>query len=133
MRKRPKPNFTRRTYHIFRHQQERAKAAGRRLPYDLAQLRKKAERELSTGLCPYCLGALTVANFCCDHEQPISRDGSWSLKNVTICCNVCNQRKGELDGWEWMELLGLVGQWPEDGQRDIFRRLRAGGQLVRRR
>ena len=42
--------------------------------------------------CAYCDSALHGGGVV-DHMQPVSRGGSSSLGNLTLCCSQCNQEK----------------------------------------
>lgn len=130
MRHKP-ASFARRTATAFRHQARRAQKAGRELPYSLDQLRTAAALALEGRECPYCLQPLNVANMSFDHQQPVSRFGSWALANLVVCCRRCNETKGPLNASEFRQLRALIAEWSPAGSHDLLRRLRAGGRIHR--
>jgi 5-methylcytosine-specific restriction endonuclease McrA len=122
--------FMRRTASIFRHQKDRAAAAGQQLNYGITHLRFAAATLIERG-CPFCLTPVTTLSMSFDHIQPVSRGGSFDIRNVHGCCAPCNQTKGELTAIEFRDLLFLIATWPTEAQRSIRRRLRAGGRFPR--
>lgn len=115
-----------RTWSIYRHQAERARLSRQALPYSLAELRAKVDVEMAAGSCGYCLGPLTAANLSLDHGRPLARGGGWGLDNLRPCCRVCNEYKGSLLQWEYLELLTALEHFEPAGRADVLRRLRAG-------
>jgi 5-methylcytosine-specific restriction endonuclease McrA len=120
--------FIIRTASIYRHQYDRAKAAGVELPYTLAELR---EHIRLGALCHYCPTLITARNLSLDHETPICRGGTWQLGNLVVCCSRCNGAKGILTGVEFGQLLSLVMHWPEEVEINLLARLQAGGHIAR--
>lgn len=110
----------------------RAANHGRTLAWSLAELREHVERGIRHG-CPYCGCQLNGAMFHGDHAMPISRGGSFDLDNLAICCKDCNDLKGPLTGAEFLGLLALVSEWPDEARRNLLTRLRAAGGRYRRR
>lgn len=55
--------------------------------------------------CPYCRVALTADSKSIDHLDPISRGGSHSISNVTVCCRACNTKKNSTSFLDWMQSL----------------------------
>lgn len=52
--------------------------------------------------CQYCGGASGDPVLEIEHMKPKSRGGSNSIRNLTIACHTCNQRKGSLTPEEWL-------------------------------
>lgn len=125
-------DFLRRTANIFNNQKRRARAEHRPLDYTLEELRALVFRTLEAGFCPYCGGALDACNFGCDHGNPTSRTRDFALANLVICCERCNQIKGNMNEQEFGQLLQMIRAWPPEVQASLLARLRAGGRLVRR-
>ena len=121
--------FLTRTRTIYRHQRERAKAAGQELDYDLIDLR---ELVLEASKCPSCLVEIRADNFSLDHLMPTSRGGRHCLSNLRACCLRCNQVKGLLTLGEFAALRHTIARWPPIARKDLFARLRAGGRMCRR-
>jgi 5-methylcytosine-specific restriction endonuclease McrA len=98
----------------------------------LEELRRVVDDHLAMKECPYCLQPLTIENFSVDHARPISRGGGWEASNLCVCCRRCNEGKGQLTGREWMQLRDVLRSWnAEEAERDVLRRLRAGGRIQR--
>jgi len=107
------------------------------LPFDIEEFRRKILVAL-TAPCPYCAESLTAKNFSADHMTPLNRADeivniSWlaRLNNITVCCAPCQRLKGALDQEEYRRLLALLATFDPVAQRDIKRRLKAGGAVVR--
>jgi len=124
--------FVKRTGNMFFNQQRRARLDGRSIDYTLDELREVIHFHLKTGLCPYCGDTLTLRNFACDHNEPTSRSHNWSINNLTICCERCNQIKGNMNGSEYLSLISLIKEYPDSVRKNILARLRAGGRLTRK-
>lgn len=125
--------FTARTANIYRHQRERAAKAGVTLDYDLAALRDLATTALSRCGCVYCGISLTVKTLSIDHRTSIARGGAHVLANLAVCCEICNQAKGQMTDCEYIVLLDVLSRWPTAARRDAMRRLRAGGKAIHAR
>jgi hypothetical protein len=74
--------------------------------------------------CHYGCGRwLTVETFVPDHFKALARGGHNSLDNFVVCCSVCNDIKGSLDG-DWFNfLLACLAQMPESQASIIRERL----------
>lgn len=55
--------------------------------------------------CQYCGGATGDPVLEVEHENPKSRGGSNSVRNLTISCHTCNQIKGSLTPQEWLDQI----------------------------
>jgi 5-methylcytosine-specific restriction endonuclease McrA len=53
------------------------------------------------------------------------------LDNIAICCTGCQRLKGAMDEKEYRRLLALLTEFDEMARRDITRRLKAGGAVIR--
>jgi 5-methylcytosine-specific restriction endonuclease McrA len=118
-------SMMRRTYNIYRHQAARAAEAGRFLPYTLNDIRAAAEQHTN---CHYCRCDLTHANISLDHRLPVSRGGAWTLTNMVVCCERCNQTKGSLTEDEFHALRNLLMHLGNHAYNDVMKRLRAGAR-----
>ena len=67
-----------------------------------------------------------------DHNVPISRGGSFGLDNIVICHKLHNSAKGELTGDEYKELLFLIRNWKDKGER-FLSRLRQSNTIFNKR
>lgn len=74
--------------------------------------------------CKYCGDKITAKNLSGDHITPLTRGGVSYLDNFQIICNSCNQRKGDLSGSEYEELLKVIDKWDDSGKRYILTQLR---------
>ena len=45
------------------------------------------------GRCYYCSTVLVEDSICMDHKQPLSKEGSYGLDNLAVCCKDCNHLK----------------------------------------
>lgn len=80
-----------------------------------------------TVLCFYCRVALTAENATVDHWTARSMGGSDSELNRVWACDVCNRRKADLSGEEFMALLNKEREEKEHGQH-LPRQGQHGGQ-----
>lgn len=82
-------------------------------------------------MCRYCSDALKPGNIGFDHATPPNRGGSLFVQNVDIICRRCNETKGSMtrDEFKWLR-TSVFALMPE-GAVDVFRRLRAGGKILR--
>jgi len=111
---------------MLRNHRRRAKEFGQVIDYDEADL--AALIDLAVGRpCPYCRRPVGLANVSVDHNNPVSRRGSFALANLSTMCEQCNQCKGSLTMEEWGALVEMAFAWHPDGWRDLMTRLRAGG------
>jgi 5-methylcytosine-specific restriction endonuclease McrA len=131
--------FMRRSYSIYKHMSTRIKGPpfNHEVPFALDDFRAKITATLNLS-CPYCGGQLTVKNFSADHMMPLNRVDeivgiAWlsRLDNVTICCIPCQRMKGAMDGNEYRRLITLTAEFDPLAQRDLRRRLKAGGAVIR--
>jgi hypothetical protein len=122
-------SFNSRTRTIYRHQTERA---GSPLSYTLADMRAVVAQALSAGTCPYCAGAVTVANFSVDHHNPISRDGGFlHRQHFGLRPSLRQAYKGNLKNHEFLRLTAFLAEFPPEAGKNLFARLYAGGRIMR--
>jgi 5-methylcytosine-specific restriction endonuclease McrA len=120
--------FLRKTNNIYRAMKKRAADAKQTLDFTLEELRKWTGGILGAK-CFYCSSVvLTVGNFTWDHDEPIARDGSFSGRNLRMCCKSCNFQKGILTHVEFADLLQTLKRFDAVAQADIKRRLTIGGK-----
>lgn len=64
-------------------------------------------RELKrrTTRCAYCDAAMFSSDKVTDHMIPLCRGGEHSLRNLVICCRLCNARKASLAYEEWVDRI----------------------------
>ena len=55
--------------------------------------------------CKYCEKELTFKTATLDHVIPLSKGGYDRLKNVVICCDLCNKKKGDLHVHAFLKTL----------------------------
>jgi hypothetical protein len=123
----------RRTGDIFNGQKRRAARFGHVLDYGLDRLRQMVVYALEQiRHCPFCTEPLTERNFGIDHEEPISRGGSFELRNTVVCCQGCNRSKGAMNINEFRRLCAVLEQFPPSVRRDVLARLRSGGRMRRK-
>ncbi len=53
--------------------------------------------------CHYCGRRLTLDQMTIDHIVPLSRGGGHIPGNVAVCCNDCNQLKGDMLASEFLD------------------------------
>lgn len=113
----------------------RVREPGRELPFDKDEFRAWLSRRIGFQAmpCPYCGAPIDVLSLYLDHDIPVNRGGSLSLKNLSPLCRDCNTVKGELTGREFRALLDGLRTFHPAAQKDIMRRLRAGAMGVRLR
>ena len=131
--------FMRRSYAIFKHMSTRlrSKPFEVELPFSLDELRARVTAALGAP-CAYCGEPVTPRNFSIDHRTPLNRADEivaiqWlaRLDNLAVCCAGCQRLKGAMDQDEYGRLLTLVEGFDGLARRDIKRRLKAGGAVVR--
>ena len=66
--------------------------------------------------CQYCNGESNDSVLEWEHKIPRSRGGSDSVRNGTLACHTCNQKKGNRTPEEWLTELQRI---PEDKRDDI--------------
>lgn len=54
--------------------------------------------------CPYCGCKMTENNATADHIIPISKGGNNSQVNIIICCSECNNDRGNMDFYRYLNL-----------------------------
>ena len=54
----------------------------------------RAEMFAHEKCCAYCGKELEFDQTTIDHKMPRSRGGTDDMENLTICCSICNSRKG---------------------------------------
>ena len=109
-----------------------AKEDRQAIDYSFLNLLDLVRQALEDGRCPYCRDSLTCGNFSLDHARPRSRGGRHCLNNLTVCCELCNQRKGQLTDDEFRTLLATLTGFEPQGQSSVLQRLRSAGRLMRR-
>lgn len=124
---RKNPTFDRRTRNAIESHRVRAREVNQTLDYGLDELRCKV-REAQQLPCCYCGVTLTDSNWSCDHATPTSRDGSYNLWNLEICCSNCNTTKGILTHEEFSQLLAIMSDWPSRARVDVRCRLLKGSR-----
>ncbi len=131
--------FMRRSYTIYQHMRNRIRGQPYSVdvPFTLGDLRVKISAALDRP-CYYCDGEVTPKTFSADHRMPLSRADEivsilWlaRLDNITICCTSCQRLKGAMDENEYRRLQTLLTEFDEIARRDITRRLKAGGAVIR--
>lgn len=76
-------------------------------------------------ICYYSLEPLDFSNITVDHKIPLNRNGDNTLDNLCICSATMNTAKGSLTEKEFRELLELIKNWEDGGER-LIRRLKQG-------
>lgn len=56
-------------------------------------------------MCPYCDRLMVSRDKTLDHLHPISKGGTHTLGNVTVCCYSCNSRKQAMTFDQWLRRL----------------------------
>lgn len=56
--------------------------------------------------CLYCECVIAFADSTLDHVVPKSKGGPWKKSNMVVACQPCNQKRGDMDFQEFMELCG---------------------------
>ena len=67
-----------------------------------------------------------------DHKDPVSRGGSYRLKNIGITSKRLNGIKGSMSVKEMKALLKLVSKWEDKGD-SLFSSLLASNKIFRKR
>ena len=114
---------------IYQHHRARARKFHKELDYQCSALTTLVIQALERLFCPYCHGVLKAERFQVDHDRPVSRCCDFSLANLRVCCEKCNQYKGSLSGDEFGQLMELIRTWHPAAGNDVLCRLRAGGKV----
>lgn len=102
------------------------------LPFDLAALREYIESRLGKP-CRYCREKLKPKTMACDHRTPVSRGGTWELKNCQAVCQSCNLAKGNLTSKEFEAVYAVLATIDPAAKRQFIGRLKAGASVARLR
>ena len=78
--------------------------------------------------CKYCDKRLDYRNIACDHIIPPVKKGPSSVKNLQLICKTCNTRKGPLDEQDFLLLMQLIEELPEELNKYVMRKLAKGGR-----
>lgn len=70
---------------------------------------RKFFHKLQIGKCTYCFVSLAEHEGTLDHKIPSSRGGSNQLTNISLVCNDCNVRKGDMTHDEFLEFISNKG------------------------
>jgi 5-methylcytosine-specific restriction endonuclease McrA len=70
----------------------------------------------SGSVCIYCEELLTLENATSDHIIPISRKGNNCQVNIIICCNDCNNERGQIPFIDYLKMKNKKYK----GRKDIF-------------
>ena len=108
----------------YSYQKSRAKKFGVELSYTKEEL---VAHLTPLGNCPYCGVHLIPSKFQIDHIDPVSRGGSWDLKNLQNTCTSCNRRKHKLNDTEYRALLDFLATQSDLVRENVLARLAAGG------
>jgi 5-methylcytosine-specific restriction endonuclease McrA len=134
--------FTKRTYTIYKHQvarfaekrnkKDKVTRVARPIPYTLAEFRAWVTAQFKGGpqwvtKCAYCEGKITLLTFCVDHDVPVGRGGSLGLANLAMCCQRCNNTKGQMTGRAFRQFMAGLATFPEADRNDVLKRLKMGG------
>lgn len=91
---------------------EKAKTAGQKKKRGVlvspdGSLTSQVVRRLfaTTSTCPYCQKLMVAREKQLDHLTPVSRGGTHTLGNVTVCCKSCNSRKRNKPFAAWLATL----------------------------
>ena len=78
--------------------------------------------------CRYCDKRLDYRNMVCDHIIPVIKGGPSNEKNLQFICRTCNTRKGPLDEQDFLLLIQLVEDLPDELTKYVMRKLAKGGK-----
>ena len=115
---------------------ERILRHGRELPFTKDDFRGWLIAKLNgvNGVvqCAYCPTFISIDDLSIDHEVPVSRGGDLTFDNLVLCCEPCNQAKGEVLGESWRALtLWAREALHPDCWQNIFERLQSQFKLAR--
>lgn len=78
--------------------------------------------------CKYCNKRLDYRNIACDHIIPLVKKGPSTTRNLQLICKTCNTRKGPLDEQDFLLLIQLIEELPEELNTYVMRKLAKGGR-----
>jgi len=78
--------------------------------------------------CTYCDKQLTFRTIACDHIIPLSKQGVTTKENLQLICRTCNTRKGPLNEEDFVVLIQLISELPEELNSYVMRKLAKGGR-----
>lgn len=110
---------------------------GRELEFGKDEFRQWLGRQLGgengVAHCPYCQTTwVSIDDLTIDHNVPVSRGGSLGLDNLVVCCEPCNQAKGEVLGESWKALATWAKEsLHPDCWQNIYQRLQSQFKLAR--
>ena len=105
----------------------RSKEADVPCTIDKDGIRKMFYDVYGTG-CKYCDKRLDYRNIACDHIIPLVKNGPSSVDNLQLICKTCNTRKGPLNEEDFLLLIQLIGELPEELTIYVMRKLAKGGR-----
>ncbi len=107
------------------------------IPFTLEQFRALVT-ECIEKPCSYCGEIVVAKNFSADHATPLNRADEVvpvellaALGNIRICCDSCQKLKGAMSAGEYGAFLVWLGNIDITARRDVTRRLKAGGAVIR--
>lgn len=56
--------------------------------------------------CHYCARSIGIGKATLDHIVPKSKGGPWKKSNMVVACEPCNNKRGDMDYQEFLELCG---------------------------
>ena len=56
-------------------------------------------------ICVYCGKPFIFKDLTLDHIVPLTKDGKSNKKNLVLCCQSCNSKKGDKFIWECMNII----------------------------
>jgi 5-methylcytosine-specific restriction endonuclease McrA len=121
-----------RTGQAYSNHRSRAKKFAETLDYTLAELRTMVAGSVYRP-CPYCHVGLYPETFSLDHRMPTSRGGKHQLPNLVVCCQPCNELKGNMDEEEYTLFLDVIRKLAPVAQANLIRRIRSGGKHLFRK
>lgn len=103
-----------------------ARAGKLKIDKELVPTRQQIEDWLSSQMPFICYytGENLGVNFEADHKIPVSRGGSFDLKNICLTSPLLNGAKGTLTDKEFVQLLKVILKW-DDAGKSLLKRLRA--------
>jgi 5-methylcytosine-specific restriction endonuclease McrA len=120
--------FVKRSLSIVRNLNARLRKLRHSQRVSLEDARKAMLAAIGTRCC-YCEETITPSNMSLDHPTPLSRGGSPTV--LEVCCLKSNREKGELTSDEFRRFLCIIQGFSDEAQREIHRKMRAGGAFFR--